>query len=132
MHGASLVVPIDPDAGRSAAGELGSDGPVRIFTRDELAALVVDKRTSRFSERHCSREDMSPCAVVTSMVSSKLLSSMARQRGFTVQASVTGFKWLNKMAADLERNVGETVLLTYSEAIGSYVKRKVVRDKYSD
>lgn len=128
-HGASLVLANDPDADRFAAAELASDGMARVFTGDELAALFVDWMTSRLVERHGSGHDMSRYAVVTSTVSSKLLASMARQRGFTFHESMTGFKWLNKTAVDLERNVGKTVLLTYEEAIGFNVTRNVVRDK---
>lgn len=124
---ASIVLANDPDADRFAAAELtGDDGSdVRVFSGDEIATLLADYITTRLRDRGA---DVSNCAVVNSTVSSKILKSMASTRGFSFHESLTGFKWLNKTAIDVQAS-GKTVILTYEEAIGFNVTRNLVRDK---
>lgn len=119
--GARLVLANDPDADRLGVAEVGDS--TRIFTGDEIAALLTDYLTRDYKKR-----DMSAYAVVASTVSSKILASMARNRAFEFRESLTGFKWLNKRAVDLQAE-GKIVLLTYEEAIGYNVTRNIVRDK---
>lgn len=126
-NNAPIVLANDPDADRFAAAELftDSESDVRIFSGDEIATLFVDYITVRLRDRG---EDISNCAVVNSTVSSKILKSMASSRGFSFHESLTGFKWLNKTAIDVQAS-GKTVILTYEEAIGFNVTRNLVRDK---
>lgn len=131
-HNARLILANDPDADRFAAAELGSgdwdgDGNTRIFTGDEIAALLADYITTQL-QKDGSTKDLTQYAVVASTVSSKFLASMARKRGFSFHESQTGFKWLNKTAVDLE-NDEKIVILTYEEAIGYNITRNIVRDK---
>ena len=67
-------------------------------------------------------------AVVASAVSSKICASMARKRRFEFHEALTGFKWLNKNALDLETE-RKTVILCYEEALGFNVTQNIVRDK---
>ena len=67
-------------------------------------------------------------AVVASAVSSNICASIARKRGFEFHEALTGFKWLNKNALDLETE-GKTVLLCYEEALAFNVTLNIVRDK---
>lgn len=124
---ARLILANDPDADRFAAAELDAKGAARTFTGDEIATLLTDYITTQLHKQDA-HVDMSQFAVVTSTVSSKILSSMARERGFSFHESLTGFKWLNKTAVDLEGE-GKTVILTYEEAIGFNVTQNIVRDK---
>lgn len=126
-HKASIVLANDPDADRFAGAEVAADGTVRTFSGDEIAALLTDYITTQLVHKK-EVSDLSRYAVVTSTVSSKILASMARKRGFSFHESLTGFKWLNKMAVDLEAE-GKIVMLTYEEAIGFNVTQNVVRDK---
>lgn len=121
-HNAQIILANDPDADRLGVAEIAQDGSIRIFNGDEIALLFADYLTVSASE------DLVNCAVVASTVSSKILASMARKRGFTFREALTGFKWINKVALDLEHE-GKTVLLSYEEAIGYNVTRNIVRDK---
>lgn len=120
--GVRLVLANDPDADRLGAAELSyPGGEVRVFTGNDIAILLTD-----YLSAGREGEDMSKYAVVASTVSSKICASMARKRGFVFREALTGFKWLNKVAVDLE---GKTVLLTYEEALGFNVTKNILRDK---
>lgn len=123
QEGVKIVLANDPDADRLGAAELQHDGTARVFTGDEIAVLLTDYLVSM-----CGESDYSKLAVVGSTVSSKMIDCMAKKRGFLFREALTGFKWLNKEAVQLEEQ-GYTVLLTYEEAIGYNVSRNLVRDK---
>lgn len=122
--GARLVIANDPDADRLGACEMkGKGATARIFSGNEIAILLCDYLSSAHES-----VDMSKYAVVASAVSSKICASMAKTRGFEFHEALTGFKWLNKTAVDLEA-AGKIVLLCYEEALGFNVTQNEVRDK---
>lgn len=65
--------------------------------------------------------------MLSTAVSSKMLSTMAKVEGFYFEETLTGFKWLGNAATELTRN-GYKVLFAYEEAIG-FMIGEVVRDK---
>lgn len=122
--GARVIIANDPDADRLGAAELQHErAEVRVFTGNEIAILLAD-----YLSKGLEGGDMQNYAVVASTVSSKICASMARKRGFEFHEALTGFKWLNKKALDLETE-GKTVLLCYEEALGFNVTQNIVRDK---
>ncbi len=111
---ADLVVASDPDADRCAIAVAfpSPDGPHwRALTGDELGALLAD---------HLMRAGRTG-TYATTIVSSTLLAKMARARGFPYVATLTGFKWITRAAADL--------VFGYEEALGYAVAPGLVRDK---
>jgi phosphomannomutase len=68
-----------------------------------------------------------PKLVVTTVVSSSLLSRMARDRGAEYRETLTGFKWIADAAIRAERE-GAAFVMGYEEALG-YSVGTVVRDK---
>ncbi|MHB8797709.1 MAG: phospho-sugar mutase [Thermoanaerobaculia bacterium] len=119
---ADLLLANDPDADRLAAGARGRDGTVRVFSGNELGVLlgayVLTQRTPP-PERPL---------VVTTIVSSSQLGAIARDLGAAYAETLTGFKWIENRALELERPEGPTTLFGYEEALG-YSVGDVVRDK---
>lgn len=118
-----LVLANDPDADRLGAAELQDHGDVKIFTGDEMALLLADYLTT-----FTAPDRLKKCGVVASTVSSKVLQSMAKKRGFQFREGLTGFKWINKAALDMQEE-GIKPILTYEEAIGYNITGNIVRDK---
>ena len=65
-------------------------------------------------------------AVASSVVSSRMLATIARDHGATHIETPTGFKWLSRADAD---RPGCTLVYAYEEAIGHCVDPGAVRDK---
>lgn len=122
-RGLRLVLANDPDADRLGAAEIEREGNVKVFTGNEIALLFADYLSGKREG-----EDMGKYAVVASTVSSKIIASMGKNRGFVFKEALTGFKWLSREAVDLEED-GKIVFLTYEEALGYNITRNIVRDK---
>jgi phosphomannomutase len=119
-EGADLALANDPDADRLAIAvpgpRAGADG-WRVLTGDEIGLLLADHLL-----RHTSGPDR---LLVTTVVSSSALASLAAVHGVEFVETLTGFKWLARAAMarpDL------TPLLGYEEALG-YSVGSLVRDK---
>ncbi|CAG8479629.1 5799_t:CDS:2 [Acaulospora colombiana] len=65
--------------------------------------------------------------MLTTTVSSKMLSSMAKSEGFYFEETLTGFKWLGNAATELKKK-GYDPFFAYEEAIG-FMIGDVVMDK---
>lgn len=118
--GTTLILANDPDADRFAAAE-NVDGVWHQFTGDQIGILLA---YWLFSVRSPLGEDD---VMLTSAVSSQMLSFIGKTEGFTVQETLTGFKWLGNAAENLERQ-GKRVHFAYEEALG-YMFPNVVHDK---
>jgi phosphomannomutase len=113
--GADLVLANDPDADR--LGVAIPDGPSwRALSGDEIGVLLADHllRTGR----HGSAD-----LVATTVVSSRLLSKLAREAGVAYGEALTGFKWVVRTPGP-----GQRLLFGYEEALG-YCVGELVRDK---
>ncbi|KAI4120621.1 MAG: hypothetical protein LQ338_006881 [Usnochroma carphineum] len=117
---AGLVLANDPDADRFAAAEKVGD-VWHQFTGDQVGVLLADWLYCQFPRR--TPDDI----MLISAVSSQMLSSIADAEGFSVQETLTGFKWLGNAAKDL-RDKGKRVHFAYEEALG-YMFPDVVYDK---
>ncbi len=111
--GADLVVALDPDADRCALGARDRAGSWRMLTGDETGVLLADHVLSV-------READDPL-VATTIVSSGMLDSVAREHGARHARTLTGFKWLAR--------AGEGLVYAYEEALGVCVDPDAVRDK---
>ncbi len=112
---ADLIVANDPDADRLAVAVPGGGGTGwRRLTGDEIGVLLADWLIERRPEARS--------LVATSVVSSSMLSVMARETGVDFVETLTGFKWIAR-AGGLK-----PLLFGYEEAYG-YAVNPVVADK---
>eukprot|EP01138_Halocafeteria_seosinensis_P001478 gb/GECG01001515.1/.p1 GENE.gb/GECG01001515.1/~~gb/GECG01001515.1/.p1 ORF type:complete len:634 (+),score=86.05 gb/GECG01001515.1/:1-1902(+) len=134
---ASIIFANDPDADRLALAEKlseraasrdnyrsGNAGDWRVFTGNEIAAMLASWQWKKHNAKHGSGKDY---YMLASTVSSKMIREMARKEGFNFVETLTGFKWMGNKAADLEKE-GKTVGFAFEEAIGFCVG-DVVKDK---
>jgi phosphomannomutase len=116
---ADLVLANDPDADRLCVAV--PEGPgFRVLTGDQIGALLADYLL-----------EVGPKGarmVATTVVSSQLLSYLAKQAGAEYRETLTGFKWIGNAAMDYEREHGGRFVMGYEEALG-YSVGPLVRDK---
>jgi phosphomannomutase len=93
-----------------------------MLSGDETGVLLADDAIEH------ARTDGRRKLVVTTIVSSSLLSRMARDRGVAYLETLTGFKWICDAALRAEREEGLALVLGYEEALG-YTVGPLVRDK---
>ncbi|HVO09333.1 MAG TPA: phospho-sugar mutase [Vicinamibacteria bacterium] len=120
--GAELVLANDPDADRLAAAVRTRSGRgYRMLTGNELGVLLGADLMDHLDTGG------RPKLVVTTVVSSSLLSRMAKDRGIACRETLTGFKWIADAAI---RGEGEGLgfVFGYEEALG-YTCGPLVRDK---
>ncbi len=119
---AHLVLANDPDADRlcAAVPDPAKPGRYRLLTGDQVGYLLADYllATSPADKR----------LVATTIVSSQLLSYLAKQYGADYRETLTGFKWIANAALDYERDTGGRFVVGYEEALG-YSIGPLVRDK---
>ena len=119
--GIRLILANDPDADRFAFAEkVGSEWYQ--FKGDEIGILLADFLRDRIPQKQKSDHYM-----LTSAVSSQMLSCMASQHDFSVEETLTGFKWLGNCGLNLQTS-SKTVHFGYEEALG-YMIPDVVFDK---
>jgi phosphomannomutase len=120
--GAELVLANDPDADRVAAAVKDPSGRgYRMLSGNEVGVLLGD---DVMDHAHAGGRRK---LVVTTVVSSSLLSRMARDRGVECRETLTGFKWIVEAALRGERE-GLAFVFGYEEALG-YTVGSLVRDK---
>ncbi|HEY2441642.1 MAG TPA: phospho-sugar mutase [Streptosporangiaceae bacterium] len=115
--GADLVLASDPDGDRLAVAVPGPGGDWRRLTGDQLGALIG----SYLLDQTAAEPDPADRLVVTTIVSSTLLSSIAAAAGTRYAETLTGFKWI------VRAGPGRFVF-GYEEALG-YAAGRAVRDK---
>ncbi|MBW3601769.1 MAG: phospho-sugar mutase [Actinobacteria bacterium] len=122
---ADLLVANDPDGDRIAlavpAGSSSADGPPwHALSGDEAGCLLADHLLA-------SCGGGPGCVVATTVVSSRLLRRIAAAHRARYAETLTGFKWLARVAADAEAD-GRRLVCAYEEALGIMVGT-AVRDK---
>jgi phosphomannomutase len=115
--GADLVLASDPDGDRLAVAVPGPGGDWRRLTGDQLGALIG----SYLLDQTAAEPEPADRLVVTTIVSSTLLSSIAAAAGARYAETLTGFKWI------VRAGPGRFVF-GYEEALG-YAAGRAVRDK---
>ena len=115
---ADIAVALDPDADRCAVG-VPTPAGWRMLSGDETGWLLGDYLLSVANEPGSG-------VVASTVVSSRMLASIAAAYGAHHVETLTGFKWLARADADLP---GCTLLYAYEEAIGHCVDPAAVRDK---
>ncbi|KAI8333695.1 hypothetical protein BC941DRAFT_434208 [Chlamydoabsidia padenii] len=123
-NGANLILANDPDADRLAIAEKQKDGEWKIFTGNQIGAVLG---AASYEKALASGKKAEQLAMVASTVSSKFLERMGQVEGFRFEESLTGFKWIGNMAKQLEKE-GYEVIFAFEEAIG-FTVGSIVKDK---
>lgn len=108
--GADLIIANDPDADRCAVGIPTADG-FRMLRGDEVGVLLGWWTATRAPASG---------SLVTTIVSSSMLESVAHAAGLGFQQTLTGFKWITRP---------DDIIYGYEEALGYCVDPEAVRDK---
>jgi phosphomannomutase len=107
--GADIIVANDPDADRCAVGVRDGES-YRMLSGDQVGALLADFLLRRGLTG----------TYASSIVSSDLLGRLATAHGQAWQQTLTGFKWIGKIA---------DLAFGYEEALGYSVAPHIARDK---
>ncbi|MCY4421725.1 MAG: phospho-sugar mutase [Acidimicrobiaceae bacterium] len=119
--GADVALAHDPDADRLAVA-VPCGGRWRPLTGDETGCLLAEHLLRRDGAEQDGRHRL----VINTVVSSRLLRSIAADHGADWTETLTGFKWI--MAARSQRAASHDLVLGYEEALG-YAVGDVVSDK---
>nr|WP_321274644.1 phospho-sugar mutase [uncultured Vibrio sp.] len=111
---ADIACANDPDADRFAVAVKRSDGEYQMLTGDQVGSLFGDYLL----------EQQPNSLVGNTIVSSRLLSSIAKAHGAEYYQTLTGFKWLTNIAMEKE-TAQNPFLFAYEEALGYTVGNKV-------
>jgi phosphomannomutase len=117
---AELVVANDPDADRLAIAVPRGDGTYQQLTGNEVGCLLAHYLLG-------SGDPSGKRMVLSSIVSSPMLGSIAKEHGAYWEETLTGFKWIANRAMALEQE-GYRFVMGYEEALG-YTVGDLVRDK---
>lgn len=110
QHQPDLVIANDPDADRCAVA-IPDHGRYRMLTGDEVGSLLGWWATQRSSDRS---------VLAQSIVSGTMLRSIAQKAELDYQQTLTGFKWIGRIAG---------LRFGYEEALGYCVDPEAVSDK---
>jgi phosphomannomutase len=122
---AHVLIANDPDADRLAIATprtADRGGEWAVLSGNDIGVLLA---------HYLLVDDPKPAKdrlVVTTIVSSTLLSIVARELGARYAETLTGFKWITNRAMEVEAETGATFVMGYEEALG-YTAGTVVRDK---
>jgi phosphomannomutase len=109
---ADLVIANDPDADRCAAAIRETSGTWRMLRGDEVGALLGEYMARKAPNKQA--------IMANSIVSSSILSKIARHYDLQFMETLTGFKWLAKIPH---------LWFGYEEALGYAVDSTSVNDK---
>uniref|UniRef100_A0A8C7J7Y5 Phosphoglucomutase 2-like 1 n=1 Tax=Oncorhynchus kisutch TaxID=8019 RepID=A0A8C7J7Y5_ONCKI len=128
---ATIVMATDPDADRLAVAEQSdsenSGCRWKVFTGNELAALLGWWMLFNWKETHPDPADRERMYMLATTVSSKILKAFARIEGFHFEETLPGFKWIGKKIHELAKT-GNEVIFAFEESIG-FLCGSMVPDK---
>ena len=109
---ADIVIANDPDADRCAIAVKNQEGTWRVVHGDEVGVAI-----GYYIIKHRNLENKS---FANSLVSSSLLSKIAKKNQVNFHQTLTGFKWISKVS---------NLAYGYEEALGYCVAPEIVNDK---
>ena len=105
----TIVLANDPDADRLACAELQPNGEWKVFTGNELGALLG---WWMYRQAVKCGLDIGKSVMLSSSVSSKVLETMAKHEGFLYEETLTGFKWMGNRGLQLQQQ-GHNILFAF-------------------
>ncbi|KAM4628432.1 glucose 1,6-bisphosphate synthase [Polymixia lowei] len=124
---ARIVLATDPDADRLAVAEQCDGCGWKVFSGNELAALLGWWMWFNWKETHPDPADTQKVYMLATTVSSKILQAFASIEGFNFQETLPGFKWIGKRMHELAKT-GNHVIFAFEESIG-FLCGSMVPDK---
>lgn len=120
--GAELIIANDPDADRFSAAIPDASAAVgyRQLTGDEVGLLLGEDAATRLAAGTHHATGTEAPVFANSIVSSRGLAAAAASHSFTAVNTLTGFKWISRVAG---------LVFGYEEALGYCVDPAAVRDK---
>lgn len=117
-NGCDMIIANDPDADRLAVAEWDpAVGKWRVFSGNNLGVLLAHWQIMQYQAKGVSDPGGKGPAVLTTVVSSRMLKAVAAAEGVTYSDTLTGFKWIGNRALEMV-NEGYDVLFSYEEALG--------------
>jgi phosphomannomutase len=116
---ADLAIANDPDGDRLAVATRNAGG-LELLSGNDIGALLADDLLHRHGQ-------VPNPVVISTIVSSPLLGSIAASHGARWEQTLIGHKWIQNRAIELERE-GFSCVFSYEEALG-YAPSRAVRDK---
>ncbi|MCZ6806155.1 MAG: phospho-sugar mutase, partial [Deltaproteobacteria bacterium] len=116
---ADLVIANDPDGDRLAVSVL-HEGTFESLSGNDIGILLADDLLTRHAE-------LDKPLVISTIVSSPMLGPVAASHGARWEQTLTGHKWIQNRALELEGE-GYQYVFGYEEALG-YAPLSSVRDK---
>lgn len=116
---ATIVLANDPDADRLAVAVRTKTGAYQMLSGNQVGVLLAG---------YLLRSPRPNDLVLTTIVSSPMLGSIARALGIRYAEVLTGFKWIANHSLDLANTEGAHFVFGYEEALG-YTVGTVCRDK---
>jgi phosphomannomutase len=116
---ADLAIANDPDGDRVGVAVCRADG-CELLSGNDVGILLADDLLAQY------RGGRKP-VVISTIVSSPLLGPVAESHGASWEQTLTGHKWIQNRALELERQ-GFAFVFGYEEALG-YATSRAVRDK---
>ncbi|WCE31598.1 phospho-sugar mutase [Vibrio sp. SCSIO 43137] len=113
---AELACANDPDADRFAVAVRKEDSGYQMLTGDQVGILL--------GEYLLTHSDASKMLVGNTIVSSRLLGEIAKEKGASYYQTLTGFKWLTNVAMAKE-DEEHHFLFAYEEALGYTIGNNV-------
>ena len=117
--GADLILANDPDGDRVAAA-VRSNGDFEMLSGNDIGVLLADDLLQQASPRE-------KLLVLSTVVSTPMLGSIAAKYGARWEQTLTGHKWIQNRALELAEE-GFSYVFGYEEALG-YAPSTAVRDK---
>ncbi len=120
-----LLLATDPDADRAGIA-VSHDGEYVLLTGNEVGILLLDYICEMRSQRD---EDLADKVAITTIVSSAMADELARDWGFQLRRTLTGFKYIGEQIGFLEA-AGQAgrFIFGFEESYG-YLAGAQVRDK---
>ncbi len=120
-----VVIATDPDADRMGEA-VAHDGKFVLLSGNEMGVLLMDWLAQ---VRVLAGQDLGEKVVVSSIVTTDILESLAAQYGFQLRRTLTGFKNIGGQIAVLKKSGGlDRWLMGFEESYG-YLPGTYVRDK---
>ena len=124
--GADLLIGTDPDCDRMGAACPDGKGDYRLITGNEMGVLLLDYLCRFRTEKGSMPKD--PVAVTT-IVSTDMVTPIAKEYGVELRRTLTGFKFIGEQIAMLEAaGHPERYIFGFEESYG-YLSGPHVRDK---